>query len=620
MLFSANVKSNLVILLLTIFLTACSFKTEPPKILDLDVEVQADRYANQVTAKVRVSNPDRLSQAPTIVFVMPAEVAGFVYGIDQVSEVLTRLPSGVRSSTQTDQGFAGIMLPTSGQPGEYSAALNIDPSFQPSQQTGLLSRIRTTAIVYASDGKETDRRSILLSPEMVLRNAPPEEQGLVPTELVSSEATLVVEVEGEPTAASPHDWQIIDMGEIHHATTTGTVGPYTAHQYRYTKQPSGGYEYVGFALYQISGDLDPYLTVTVNRKTVFENDNSYLADEDPGAARLPDDGFFCTERGAKEPVIFDLLVRSAKPEQQGDYKLSLILLGSRASAEDCVQVFGDGDSMMSTTESEESTSSEVISDWEGFYSYFHFEDKSDEFGYATTGIAGSVAFEPGFIGNALSIPTDATNTMLYLGESVQDRDDTYRDFMYQDGSVNVWVKVRSFDSLTDGMMAIVSGNPAERENRKGCIDAITHWVLSIANVPGCEHGGCPQKSGNEAIHLWVGSYDQNGNYEPDNSISLSVYEGKLEVDTWYMITVTHNSAKNRWSIYVNGILAGSVTGKAPIGSGARTRACPYAIGNRPLADYGYPFSGWIDELSFWDRVLSDEEIRVLMRVYSQATE
>lgn len=325
--------------LLVFFLAACSAKAESPKILDLDVNIQTDRYANQFTARVRVSNSNSLSKAPTIVFVVPAEVAAFVNGLDQVSEVLTRLPSGVRSSTSTDQAFAGIMMPVIDAPGLYYATLIIDAIFQPSRQTDLLSKIKTTAIVFDSSGKETDRRSTFLTPEMILRNAPPQEDVRIATKLVPTLEEQVVKI--KPTAASPRELKMIDKGNLNRATTTGTLDSYTAHQYRYSKKPSGGYEYVAFALYRISGDIDPYLTVTVNGKAVYKNDNSYLADKNPGAARLPEDGYFCTQRGAKKPVIFDLIVRSANGKEQGEYKLSLDLINSRASADKCVQVFGD---------------------------------------------------------------------------------------------------------------------------------------------------------------------------------------------------------------------------------------------------------------------------------------
>ena len=100
---------------------------------------------------------------------------------------------------------------------------------------------------------------------------------------------------------------------------------------------------------------------------------------------------------------------------------------------------------------------------DGLYSYFPMEDKNDILGFAVIGQTATVSYTPGLIGNALNVPTDVNQSMIYFGDSIGDRDDTYRDVLYNDATVNVWVNVRSFNSITDGGMIIVSGNPAERE-------------------------------------------------------------------------------------------------------------------------------------------------------------
>jgi hypothetical protein len=110
----------------------------------------------------------------------------------------------------------------------------------------------------------------------------------------------------------------------------------------------------------------------------------------------------------------------------------------------------------------------------------------------------------------------------------------------------------------------------------------------------------------------VGSYDENGVHEPSNSIYLDVFEGLLSTDSWYMVTVKHDAKAHTWQLYVNGDLENSVTMPQGIGPGALTRACPYAIGDRPMDNiWGYPFSGQIDELAVWNRTLTAEEIQVL---------
>ena len=242
----------------------------------------------------------------------------------------------------------------------------------------------------------------------------------------------------------------------------------------------------------------------------------------------------------------------------------------------------------------------------GLYSYFPLSDKNDHFGYATTGEALNVGYATGLISNALSITADETNGMIFFGESLGDHDNTYKDVLYNDTTINAWINVESFDALTDGVMNIISGSP---HVTNGCDGSINHWSLQIANVPGCPN--CAVSSGSEKIVFDAFSFDENGSYEALNTVKLEASEGQLSTNTWYMISVTHDQATNTWKIFVNGSLVDSVTKTNGIGLGAQTRACPYAIGDRPYGDYGYPFSGEIDELGFWNRVLSDSEITQL---------
>ena len=254
------------------------------------------------------------------------------------------------------------------------------------------------------------------------------------------------------------------------------------------------------------------------------------------------------------------------------------------------------------------TSSTII---DGLYSYFPFDNSSiDITGFAVTEESAPISYDTGLIGSAVSITTDSSSSMIYLGNSIADRDDTYRDVMYDNATVNAWINIRDFDSHTEGTMVIVSGMPGEQPGLGGCEDAINHWRLTIENVPGCEFGACPV-GGTEKIQLNVPSWTTGGTFDPTTAFILDAFEGNLVTNTWYMVTFTHDSNLHAWKLYVNGNLENNITMPSGIGPGALTRSCPYAIGNRPLNNFGHPFSGRLDEIGFWNRVLSEEEISQL---------
>ncbi len=234
------------------------------------------------------------------------------------------------------------------------------------------------------------------------------------------------------------------------------------------------------------------------------------------------------------------------------------------------------------------------------YSYFSLDDKNDSKGFANTTQYGSVSYIPGLVGNALSIPTDMENTYIGLGSG------TYKNFLYADGTINVWVNALALNSHTSGAVTIVSGSPHESY---AC--SINHWILGFANIPGNEHDN-PVAPGNEKIQFWAGSYSEETVHDPANSVTLDALTGQLLVNQWYMISVTHVSAVNQWNLYVNGDLISSISTPGGIGQGARTIDCPYAIGGAPyLSTYGKGFPGLIDELGFWNVPLSDEQIQYL---------
>ncbi len=238
----------------------------------------------------------------------------------------------------------------------------------------------------------------------------------------------------------------------------------------------------------------------------------------------------------------------------------------------------------------------------GLYSYFPFDDKNDQKGFASSLEVGSISYVTGLLGNALSIPTRVHPAMIELGVQRGDLDDTYRDILYHDSTVNVWVNIREFSALTDGVMSIIDGSPGATPSEGGCQDSINQWALYILNAG----------RGNEKVNFSALSYNADGSVDPPGYVSLDGMEGQLSTNQWYMITVTHDNSTHTWKLYVNGILQASVTKASGIGPGALTRKCPYAIGGRPVnTEWGFPFAGKIDELMVWSRVLDPSEISYL---------
>lgn len=133
---------------------------------------------------------------------------------------------------------------------------------------------------------------------------------------------------------SSSELEQVDMGEIQRPTTLGYLEKGEAHVYTYVRESSGGYATVSFALTRESGSLDPYLTVKVDGRTLVENDDSYLAEDFPGAARAPEHWYFCVDRGAPA-VTFEVIVRDASGKGSGDYELSTSINASIRDAGNC---------------------------------------------------------------------------------------------------------------------------------------------------------------------------------------------------------------------------------------------------------------------------------------------
>ncbi len=80
--------------------------------------------------------------------------------------------------------------------------------------------------------------------------------------------------------------------------------------------------------------------------------------------------------------------------------------------------------------------------------------------------------------------------------------------------------------------------------------------------------------------------------------------GFLDIDTWYMIAITWNGSHRR--IYLDGVLQNSAN------SGATESIYSLRFGSTPdFTLAGETFKGDIDELSVWERALSEEEIALI---------
>jgi hypothetical protein len=270
----------------------------------------------------------------------------------------------------------------------------------------------------------------------------------------------------------------------------------------------------------------------------------------------------------------------------------------RASNINPTATYADGGAWLTFTTQASSTN---------LYSYFPFDDKNDSLGYAVTGERGSISYSAGFLGNALQIPTDGGNVSVFLGSSITDPDTYYRDFMYENQSINVWINISEFNSQAENSMDIISGHPADGVSCAG----IGHWVLYVGGVS--DAGG---RLGNEKIAFYNLSYNSSGE-EDGNYVFLESPTGLLNVDQWYMITVTHDSLDHDWKLYLDGVQVDAETKTSGIGLGGMTFTCPYVIGNRPIEidDWMHPFSGRIDELKFWHGVLSAPEVEQMYDNY-----
>jgi len=139
--------------------------------------------------------------------------------------------------------------------------------------------------------------------------------------------------------------------------------------------------------------------------------------------------------------------------------------------------------------------------------------------------------------------------------------------------------------------------------------SICSWIKNDANPGGTIIAKVPDSCGKSYWSLYIsGATDKprmlvsrdcggGGNAEGDTVLSSGI---------WYFICGTFDGTTNTngIKIYVNSVLDGEAT---YVGSGTVQSSAELWIGDNPRFQSD-PFKGWIDEVTFWDRELSENDI------------
>lgn len=89
-----------------------------------------------------------------------------------------------------------------------------------------------------------------------------------------------------------------------------------------------------------------------------------------------------------------------------------------------------------------------------------------------------------------------------------------------------------------------------------------------------------------------------------DSASLSSYAYQIEMNRWYHLTFVQKTGASGYSkLYINGNIIDVVLDDIKFGSGTK-----FMIGTDGNNETGYRFNGYIDELRFYNKALTDEEI------------
>ncbi|KUK76853.1 MAG: Uncharacterized protein XD93_0689 [candidate division WS6 bacterium 34_10] len=89
----------------------------------------------------------------------------------------------------------------------------------------------------------------------------------------------------------------------------------------------------------------------------------------------------------------------------------------------------------------------------------------------------------------------------------------------------------------------------------------------------------------------------------DDASNAAIGSTTLNANTWYHLAATYNSSTGKLKVYVNGVLDGTATKTGPI----TYKDARVVIGNANFK-YDLPLMGQIDEVRFFNKALSEQEI------------
>ena len=166
----------------------------------------------------------------------------------------------------------------------------------------------------------------------------------------------------------------------------------------------------------------------------------------------------------------------------------------------------------------------------------------------------------------------------------------------------------SFDGVDD--YVAINGNSSNIANLTNSSFSFSVWAFPTG-VPS-ETGQIICRTGHHLGIEYQPSKYINALIWDENSKAYHVGISNSNENSWHHFVYTYNSITRSMGFYVDGVSIGSVTMEADI----KNYSTDYIVGmgNTDLSSpHSYPFSGNIDELAFFDKVLSSDEILELYK-------
>lgn len=154
-------------------------------------------------------------------------------------------------------------------------------------------------------------------------------------------------------------------------------------------------------------------------------------------------------------------------------------------------------------------------------------------------------------------------------------------------TINLWVNLDNYD--TDNGSALMIKRFSGVANGWGT--SLLGGAKTASTIPGSEG------------HLY---YKVSGGDDP-----FAIGTKKFDLNTWNMVTIVYNFKNKTISLYANGLLD-TVTDRVPTPNGNCDADLFIGSDNFNTSSSGYHLKGKIDDIGFYNRMLSDQEIR---RIY-----